>query len=343
MLTAFFASQNGTSKTVPKTLTYQFENSSGMGLSIIQGNPENPLTARTVNVPSSNDPYVITSRLSAEGNITPMISVKSENNWVLNIRVYLRKYGTATDTFLGGVNIDKDHYGTNTISGTTKVNFGDTLIYRIDLLDGVLTSKSVAHTFPTGSSIQDHTWGLSLEDLHTTSFIGMELRRDEPYPYDLEVNLGPSTKGTFEDCNAVVEFYEKYNGRIGEITFKSNTEDNIGETLVGMDTNKKVVMYLKYVTSADVVPPTPSKVAINFTVGISPRSPGTETTIFIYNRARTQLLKHVTYEDGDVIVGCSTEFTNVPNSDNNVYYLVITGSVNRSELFNFYDGGVYIF
>ena len=61
MLTAFFASQNGTSKTVPKTLTYQFENSSGMGLSIIQGNPENPLTARTVNVPFSNYPYVITT------------------------------------------------------------------------------------------------------------------------------------------------------------------------------------------------------------------------------------------------------------------------------------------
>lgn len=40
MLTAFFASQNGTNKTVPKTLTYQFENNSGMGLSIIQGNPE---------------------------------------------------------------------------------------------------------------------------------------------------------------------------------------------------------------------------------------------------------------------------------------------------------------
>ena len=51
----------------------------------------------------------------------------------------------------------------------------------------------------------------------------------------------------------------------------------------------------------------------------------------------------MTYEDGDVRVGSSTEFTNVPNSDNNVYYLVITGSVNRSELFNFYDGGVYIF
>ena len=32
-----------------------------------------------------------------------------------------------------------------------------------------------------------------------------------------------------------------------------------------------------------------------------------------------------------------------PAYDNNVYYLVITGSVNRSELFNFYDGGVYIF
>lgn len=271
-----------------------------------------------------------------------MISVKSENNWVLNIRVYLRKYGTATDTFLGGVNVDKDHYGTNTISGTTKVNFGDTLIYRINLLDGVLTSKSVAHTFPTGS-IQDPFYGFSMEDLYTTSFIGMELKRDEPYPYDLEVNLGPSTKGTFEDCNAVVEFYEKYNGKIGEIIFKSDTEDNIGETIVGMDTNKKVVMYLKYVTSAGVVPPTPSKVAINFTVGISPRSPGTETTIFIYNRARTRLLKSVTYEDGDVRVGSSTEFTNVPNSDNNVYYLVITGSVNKSELFNFYDGGVYIF
>lgn len=342
MLTAFFASQNGTSKTVPKTLTYQFENSSGVGLSIIQGNPENPLTTRTVNVPFSNDPYVITSRLLSEGNITPMISVKSENNWVLNIRVYLRKYGTATDTFLGGLNVDRDHYGTNTISGTTKVNFGDTLIYRIGLLDGVLTSKSIANTFPTGS-IQDPTWALSLEDLYTTSFIGIELRKGEPYPYDMEVNLGSSTKATFEDCNAVVEFYEKYSGKIGEITFESNTEDNIGETLVGMDTNKKVVMYLKYVTSAGVVPPTPSKVEINFTVGISPRSPGTETTIFIYNRAKTQLLKHVTYEDGDVRVGSSTNFTNVPNSDNYVYYLVITGSVNRSELFNFYDGGVYIF
>lgn len=238
MLTAFFASQNGTSKTVPKTLTYQFENSSGMGLSIVQGNPENPLTSRTVNVPFSNDPYVITSRLSSGGNITPMISVKSENNWVLNIRVYLRKYGTATDTFLGGLNVDKDHYGTNTISGTTKVNFGDTLIYRIGLLDGVLTSKSIAHTFPTGS-IQDPFYGFSMEDLYTTSFIGMELKRDEPYPYDLEVNLGPSTKGTFDGCNAVVEFYEKYNGKIGEITFKSDTGDNIGETLVGMDTNKK--------------------------------------------------------------------------------------------------------
>lgn len=342
MLTAFFASQNGTSKQVPKTLTYQFENNSGMGLSIIQGNPENPLTSRTVNVPFSNDPYVITNRLSAEGNITPMISVKSENNWVLNIRVYLRKYGTATDTFLGGVNIDKDHYGTNTISGTTKVNFGDTLIYRINLLDGVLTSKSVAHTFPTGS-IQDPFYEFNMSDLSTTSFIGMELRRNEPYPYDLEVNLGSNTKATFENCNAVVEFYEKYNGKIGEITFKSRTEDNIGETLVGMDTNKKVVMYLKYVTSAGVVPPTPSKADINFTVGISPRSPGTETTIFIYNRARTQLLKVVTYADEDVIAGSSTEFTNIPNNDNHVYYLVITGSVNRSELFNFYDGGVYIF
>lgn len=342
MLTAFFASQNGTSKQVPKTLTYQFENNSGIGLSIIQGNPENPLTSRTVNVPFSNDPYVITNRLSAEGNITPMISVKSENNWVLNIRVYLRKYGTATDTFLGGVNIDKDHYGTNTISGTTKVNFGDTLIYRINLLDGVLTSKSVAHTFPT-DNIQDPAWVLSLMDLYKTSFTGMELKKDEPYPYDLEVNLGPSTKGTFERCNAVVEFYEKYNGKIGEMAFKSNIKDNIGETIVGMDTNKRVVMYLKYVTSASVVPPTPSKVAINFTVGISPRSPGIETTIFIYNKARTKLLKNVTYEDGDVIVGSSTEFTNIPNSDNNVYYLVITGSVNKSELFNFYDGGVYIF
>lgn len=342
MLTAFFASQNGTSKTVPKTLTYQFENSSGMGLSIVQGNPENPLTSRTVNVPFSNDPYVITSRLSSEGNITPMISVKSENNWVLNIRVYLRKYGTATDTFLGGLNIDKDHFGTNTISGSIKVNYGDTLIYRIGLLDGVLTSKSVANTFPDGS-IQNQYWGFSLEDLYTTSFIGMGLKKGEPYPYDLEVNLGPSTKATFEDCNAVVEFYERYNGKIGEVTFDSDTEENIGDTIVGMDTNKKVVMYLKYVTSASVQPPTPSKVAIDFTVGISPHSPGTETTIFIYNKARTQLLKSVTYEDGDVIVGSSTKFTNVPNSDNNVYYLVITGSVNRSELFNFYDGGVYIF
>lgn len=342
MLTAFFASQNGTSKTVPKTLTYQFENSSGMGLSIVQGNPENPLTSRTVNVPFSNDPYVITSRLSSEGNITPMISVKSQNNWVLNIRVYLRKYGTATDTFLGGLNIDKDHYGTNTISGTTKVNFGDTLIYRINLLDGVLTSKSVAHTFPTGS-IQDPFYGFSMEDLHTTSFIGMDLKRDEPYPYDLEVNLGPSTKGTFEDCSAVVEFYEKYSGKIDEVTFYANTAEDVGNIVVGMDTNKKVVMYLKYVTSASVDPPTPSKVAIDFTVGISPHSPGTETTIFIYNKARTRLLKSVTYEDGDVRVGSSTEFTNVPNSDNNVYYLVITGSVNKSELFNFYDGGVYIF
>lgn len=342
MLTAFFASQNGTNKTVPKTLTYQFDNNSGMGLSIVQGNPENPLTPRTVNVPSSNAPYVITSRLSSEGNITPMISVNSENNWVLIIRVYLRKYGTGTDTFLGGLSVDKDHYGINTISGTTKVNFGDTLIYRINLLDGVLTSKSTANTFPTGSK-QDPTWGLSLKDLYTTSFIGMELKKGEPYPYDLEVNLGPSTKGTFKDCDAVVEFYHKYNGKIGEITFKSDTEDNIGETLVGMDTNKTVVMYLKYVTSAVVVPPTPSKVAIDFTVGISPRSPGTETTISIYNKARTRLLKMVTYEDGDVVVGSSTKLTKVPNSDNNVYYLLITGSVNRSELFNFYDGGVYIF
>lgn len=342
MLTAFFASQNGTSKQVPKTLTYQFENNSGIGLSIIQGNPENPLISRTVNVPFSNDPYVITSRLSAEGGITPMISVKSENNWVLNIRVYLRKYGTATDTFLGGLNIDKDHYGTNTISGTTKVNFGDTLIYRINLLDGVLTSKSIANKFPDGS-IQHPYWALSLEDLYTTSFIGIELRKGEPYPYDIEVNLGPSTKATLEDCNAVVEFYERYNGKIGEVTFDSDTEENIGDTIVGMDTNKKVVMYLKYVTSASIKPPTPSKVAIDFTVGISPHSPGTETTIFIYNKARTLLLKHVTYEDGEVRVGCSTKFTNVPNSDNNVYHLVITGSVNRSELFNFYDGGVYIF
>lgn len=342
MLTAFFASQNGTSKTVPKTLTYQFENSSGMGLSIVQGNPENPLTSRTVNVPFSNDPYVITSRLSSEGNITPMISVKSENNWVLNIRVYLRKYGTATDTFLGGLNIDKDHYGTNTISGTTKVNFGDTLIYRINLLDGVLTSKSIANTFPTGS-IQDPAWWLSLEDLYTTSFIGMGLKKGKPYPYDLVVDLGPSTKGTFEGCNAVVEFYEKYSGKIDEVTFYANTAEDVGNIVVGMDTNKKVVMYLKYVTSASVDPPTPSKVAIDFTVGISPHSPGTETTISIYNKARTRLLKSVTYEDGDVRVGSSTEFTNVPNSDNNVYYLVITGSVNRSELFNFYDGGVYIF
>lgn len=347
MLTAFFASQNGTSKTVPKTLTYQFENSSGMGLSIVQGNPENLLTSRTVNVPFSNDPYVITSRLSSEGNITPMISVKSENNWVLNIRVYLRKYGTATDTFLGGLNVDKDHYGTNTISGTTKVNFGDTLIYRIGLLDGVLTSKSIANTFPT-SNIQDPSWGmrawrLSLEDLYTTSFIGMELKKGEPYPYDLVVDLGPSTKCTFQGCNAVVEFYEKYSGKIDEVTFKVNTAEDVGNIVVGMDTNKKVVMYLKYVTSASIKPPTPSKVAINFTVGISPHSPGKETTISIYNKARTRLLKSVTYEDGDVIVGSSTEFTNVPNSDNNVYYLVITGSVNRSELFNFYDGGVYIF
>lgn len=342
MLTAFFASQNGTSKTVPKTLTYQFENNSGMGLSIVQGNPENPLTSRIVDVPSSNDPYVITNRLSAEGNITPMISVKSENDWVLNIRVYLRKYGTATDTFLGGVNVDKDHYGTNTISGTTKVNFGDTLIYRINLLDGVLTSKSTAHTFPTGS-IQDPFYGFSMEGLYTTNFIGMDLKRDEPYPFDLEVNLGPSTKGTFEGCTAVIEFYEKYRGKIDEVSFRANTAEDIGNIVVGMDTNKKVVMYLKYVTSAIVDPPTPSKVAINFTVGISPHSPGTETTIFIYNKAKTKLLKHVTYGDGDVIAGSSTEFTNVPNSDNNVYYLRITGSVNRSELFNFYDGGVYIF
>lgn len=342
MLTAFFASQNGTSKTVPKTLTYQFENSSGMGLSIVQGNPENPLTSRTVNVPSSNAPYVITSRLSSEGNITPMISVKSENNWVLNIRVYLRKYGTATDTFLGGLSVDRDHYGTNTIRGTTKVNFGDTLIYRIGLLDGVLTSKSIANTFPT-DSIQDPAWGFSLESLYTTSFIGMGLRKGEPYPYGLEVNLGPSTKGTFEGCDAVVEFYEKYSGKIDEVTFYANTAEDVGNIVVGMDTNKKVAMYLKYVTSASVDPPTPSKVAIDFTVGISPRSPGTETTIFIYNTARTQLLKHVTYEDGDVRAGCSTKFTNVPNSDNNVYHLVITGSVNRSELFNFYDEGVYIF
>ena len=342
MLTAFFASQNGTNKTVPKTLTYQFENNSGIGLSIIQGNPENPLTSRIVNVPFSNDPYVITNRLSAEGNITPMISVKSENNWVLNIRVYLRKYGTATDTFLGGLNIDKDHFGTNTISGTIKVNYGDTLIYRIGLLDGVLTSKSVANTFPDGSKLNPY-WGFSLEDLYTTRFIGMDLKKGEPYPYGIEVNLGPSTKATSDHCNAVVEFYERYNGKIGEVTLDSDTEENIGDTIVGMDTNKKVVIYLKYVTRASAQPPTPSKFAIDFTVGISPHSPGTETTISIYNKARTRLLKSVTYEDGDVRVGSSTKFTNIPNMDNNVYYLVITGSVNRSELFIFYDGGVYIF
>ena len=89
MLTTAFFSQNKMAESTPatKNITYRFENASGMNLTITQGNPENPITPRRVAVSSDWTSHEMSSRLSAEGNLSLLLSVQSECNWMLRIRV----------------------------------------------------------------------------------------------------------------------------------------------------------------------------------------------------------------------------------------------------------------
>ena len=204
MLTSFFGAQNKTTASTPatKNLTYRFENASGMNFTIVQSDPESPITSRRVAVSSDWTSPEISSRLSSEGNISLLQTVQSECNWVLRIRVYLQKSGSSTKTLLGGLNVDDANYGKNTLSGTTKVNYGDTVIYEISQNVGVMTSSAVSKEFPEGDT---DNWSIGINDLYATSYVGATLSYNQPYIYSLNLAAKAATSITLENCNALID------------------------------------------------------------------------------------------------------------------------------------------
>lgn len=192
MLTSFFGAQNKTVDSTPATrnLTYRFENASGMNFTIVQSDPESPITSRRVVVSSDWTSHEMSSRLSSEGNISLLQTVQSECNWVLRIRVYLQKSGSSTKTLLGGLNVDDANYGKNTLSGTTKVNYGDTVIYEISQNVGVMTSSAVSKVFPEGDT---DNWSIGINSLYGTNYVGATLTYDQPYIYSLNLSAKAAT------------------------------------------------------------------------------------------------------------------------------------------------------
>lgn len=341
LTTAFFSQNKQVSTPATKNITYRFENASGMNITIIQSNPENPITARRVAVSSGWTSHEMSSRLSAEGNISLLLSVQSECNWMLRIRVYLQKSGSSTKTFLGGLNVDESHYGERTLTGTTVVNFGDTIIYEITQNVGVMTSSAVSGKFPEGNV--DNPWAIGIENLYNTNYVGTILSYRRPYVYSLNLSGKNTTSITLENCNALIDIYQNYKGRVASVNCTHSVAKNIGSLILNVGSHTSFSLFMRYVTEASVTPPTPSKEPISFTVGVTAHPGMTEVTISIWNMAKTKRLAVVSFESSDLETGASQLLSNIPNEDNGFYFLEITGSIVRSEEFLFYNGGTFLF
>lgn len=342
LTTAFFSQNKRVSTPATKNITYRFENASGMNITIIQSNPENPITSRRVEVSSGWTSHEMSSRLSAEGNISLLLSVQSECNWMLRIRVYLQKSGSSTKTFLGGLNVDESHYGESTLTGTTMVNFGDTIIYEITQNVGVMTSSAVSGKFPEGDV--DNPWAIGIENLYNTNYVGATLSYRQPYVYSLNLLGKNTTSITLENCNALIDIYQNYKGRVASVNCTHSVAKNIGSYILKVGSySASFSLFMQYVTEASVTPPTPSKQPISFTVGVMAHPGMSEVTISIWNTAKTKRLAVVSFESSDLETGASRLLSNIPNENNGFYFLDITGSIVRSEEFAFYDGGTFLF
>ena len=342
LTTAFFSQNKRVSTHATKNITYRFENASGMNITIIQSNPENPITSRQVAVSSGWTSHEMSSRLSAEGNISLLLSVQSECNWMLRIRVYLQKSGSSTKTFLGGLNVDESHYGESTLTGTTMVNFGDTIIYEITQNVGVMTSSAVSGKFPEGGV--DNPWAIGIENLYNTNYVGATLSYRQPYVYSLNLSGKNTTSITLENCDALIDIYQNYKGRVASVNCMHSVAKNIGSHILNVGSySASFSLFMQYVTEASVTPPTPSKQPISFTVGVMAHPGMTEVTISIWNKAKTKRLAVASFESSDLETGASRLLSNIPNEDNGSYFLDITGSIVRSEEFAFYNGGTFLF
>lgn len=342
LTTAFFSQNKRVSTPATKNITYRFENASGMNITIIQSNPENPITSRQVAVSSGWTSHEMSSRLSAEGNISLLLSVQSECNWMLRIRVYLQKSGSSTKTFLGGLNVDKSHYGESTLTGTTMVNFGDTIIYEITQNVGVMTSSAVSGKFPEGAV--DNPWAIGIENLSNTNYVGVTLSYRQPYVSSSNLSGKDTTSITLENCNALIDIYQNYKGRVASVNCTHSVAKNIGSYILNVGSHSaSFSLFMRYVTEASVTPPTPSNEPISFTVGVVAHPGMSEVTISIWNKAKTKRLAVVSFESSDLETGASKLLSNIPNEDNGFYFLDITGSIVRSEEFLFYNGGTFLF
>lgn len=342
LTTAFFSQNKQVSTPATKNITYRFENASGMNITIIQSNPENPITPRQVAVSSGWTSHEMSSRLSAEGNISLLLSVQSECNWMLRIRVYLQKSGSSTKTFLGGLNVDESHYGESTLTGTTMVNFGDTIIYEITQNVGVMTSSAVSGKFPEGDV--DNPWAIGIENLYDTNYVGTTLSYRQPYVYSLNLSGKNTTSITLENCNALIGIYQNYKGKVASVNCTHSVAKNIGSYILNVGSyGTSFSLFMQYVTEAIVTPPTPSKEPISFTVGVMAHPGMSEVTISIWNKAKTKRLAVVSFESSDLETGASQLLSNIPNEDNGFYFLDITGSIVRSEEFILYNGGTFLF
>ena len=342
LTTAFFSQNKRVSTPATKNITYRFENASGMNITIIQSNPETPITSRQVAVSSGWTSHEMSSRLSAEGNISLLLSVQSECNWMLRIRVYLQKSGSSTKTFLGGLNVDESHYGESTLTGTTMVNFGDTIIYEITQNVGVMTSSAVSGKFPEGDV--SNPWTIGIENLYNTNYVGATLLYRQPYVYSLNLLGKNTTSITLENCNALIDIYQNYKGRVASVNCMHSVAKNIGSYILNVGSyNASFSLFMQYVTEASVTPSTPSKQPISFTVGVMAHPGMPEVTISIWNKAKTKRLAVVSFESSDLETGASRLLSNIPNEDNGFYFLDITGSIVRSEGFVFYNGGTFLF
>ena len=271
-----------------------------------------------------------------------MQTVQSECNWVLRIRVYLQKSGSSTKTFLGGLNVDDANYGKNTLSGTTKVNYGDTVIYEISQNVGVMTSSAVSGKFPEGDV--DNPWTIGIENLYNTNYVSATLSYRQPYVYSLNLSGKNTTSITLENCDALIDIYQNYKGRVASVNCTHSVAKNIGSYILNVGSySTSFSLFMQYVTEASVTPPTPSKEPISFTIGVTAHPGMNEVSISIWNKAKTKRLASVTFESSDLEIGASQVLNDIPNEDNGLYFLEITGDYTRSEEFRFYDGGTFLF
>jgi hypothetical protein len=255
--------------------------------------------------------------------------------------VYLQKSGSSTKTLLGGLNVDDANYGKNTLSGTTKVNYGDTVIYEISQNVGVMTSSAVSKEFPEGDT---DNWSIGINDLYATSYVGATLSYNQPYIYSLNLAAKAATSITLENCNALIDIYQNYKGRVASVNCTHSVAKNIGSHILNVGSySTSFSLFMQYVTEASVTPPTPSKEPISFTVGVMAHPGMSEVTISIWNKAKTKRLAVASFESSDLETGASQLLSNIPNEDNGFYFLDITGSIVRSEEFAFYNGGTFLF